>query len=98
MRSNTAYAEIPRLRTCYFQVYTDLVTKGVIHPFVEPPRPQIPIDYSWAQQLGLIRKPTSFVSTISDERGDELKYYNMPISQVIQVRQSTGDTIVLMAY
>jgi ATP citrate (pro-S)-lyase len=67
------------------QVYTDLIGQGVIHPFVEPPRPQIPIDYSWAQQLGLIRKPTSFVSTISDERGDELKYYNMPISQVIQV-------------
>ena len=51
----------------------------------EPPRPQIPIDYSWAQQLGLIRKPTSFVSTISDERGEELKYYNMPISKVIEV-------------
>jgi hypothetical protein len=62
------------------------VAKGTIVPFVEPPRPQIPIDYSWAQQLGLIRKPTSFVSTISDERGDELKYYNMPISQVIQVK------------
>ena len=33
-------------------------------------------------QLGLIRKPASFMSSIVDERGDELKYAGMPISKV----------------
>jgi len=30
------------------------------------------MDYNWAQKLGLIRKPTSFMSTISDDRGEEV--------------------------
>jgi ATP citrate (pro-S)-lyase len=55
------------------QVYSsDLVNKGVIVPKPEPPTPKIPMDYSWAKQLGLIRKPANFISTISDDRGDEL--------------------------
>ena len=29
------------------------------------------MDYNWARELGLIRKPASFMSSISDERGQE---------------------------
>ncbi|NWN33779.1 ATP citrate synthase, partial [Klebsiella michiganensis] len=39
------------------QVYQKLVKDGTIVPRPEPNVPKIPIDYSWAQELGLIRKP-----------------------------------------
>jgi hypothetical protein len=38
---------------------------------------QVPVDYQWAQELGLIRKSANFVSTITDERGGELVYAGM---------------------
>ncbi len=34
------------------------------------------------QELGLIRKPASFMTSICDERGQELLYAGMPISDV----------------
>ena len=42
------------------------------------------MDYKWAQELGLIRKPAAFLSTICDERGEELLYAGMPISDVLR--------------
>lgn len=37
-----------------------------------------------SQELGLIRKPASFMTSISDERGQELLYAGMPISAVLE--------------
>ena len=42
------------------------------------------MDFNWARELGLIRKPASFMTTISDERGQELLYAGMPISAVLE--------------
>ena len=42
------------------------------------------MDYKWAQELGLIRKPAAFISTISDERGQELLYAGMRIPDVFK--------------
>uniref|UniRef100_A0A1B0CYP3 ATP citrate synthase n=1 Tax=Phlebotomus papatasi TaxID=29031 RepID=A0A1B0CYP3_PHLPP len=61
-------------------VYTELVKKGYIVPVEEVPPPTVPMDYSWARELGLIRKPASFMTSICDERGQELLYAGMPIS------------------
>src|ERR1700733_806524 len=47
------------------QVYQKLVKEGTIKPKAEVAVPKIPMDYSWAQELGLIRKPAAFISTIS---------------------------------
>merc|ERR1711939_898870 len=66
------------------QVYQKLVKNGTIVPQPEPIVPKIPLDYSWAQELGLIRKPAAFISTISDDRGQELLYAGMPISDVFK--------------
>jgi len=49
-------------------VYNKLVKEGVIVPEPEREPPKIPLDFNWARKLGLIRKPASFVSTISDDR------------------------------
>lgn len=66
-------------------VYNQLVSKGVITPAPEVAPPTIPMDYNWARELGLIRKPANFMTSISDERGEELLYAGMPISDVFKV-------------
>jgi ATP citrate (pro-S)-lyase len=65
-------------------VYEPLVAAGIIVPQPERDPPAIPIDYKWAQELGMVRKPAAFISTISDERGQELLYSGMPISDVFK--------------
>lgn len=77
-------------------VYEKLVADGTIVPKPEPTPPKIPIDYSWAQELGLIRKPAAFISTISDDRGQELLYAGMPISDVFKEDIGIGGVMSLL--
>ena len=79
-----------------YEVYDSLVKSGVIVPKPEPAAPKIPMDYSWAKRLGLIRKPASFISTISDDRGDELTYAGMPISDAIKENIGVGGVLSLL--
>jgi ATP citrate (pro-S)-lyase len=76
--------------------YETLVSDGTIVPKPEPPPPKVPIDYKWAQELGLIRKPANFVSSISDERGEELLYAGMPITAVFSEDIGMGGVISLL--
>ncbi|KAJ1645726.1 ATP citrate lyase subunit 1 [Coemansia erecta] len=78
------------------QVYSDLVQTGVIVPKPEPEAPKIPIDYAWAQELGLVRKPASFVSTICDDRGEELLYAGMRITDVFHEDIGIGGVLSLL--
>ncbi|KAI1457854.1 citrate synthase [Annulohypoxylon moriforme] len=77
-------------------VYKKLVQEKTIVPQPEPVVPKIPIDYSWAQELGLIRKPAAFISTISDDRGQELLYAGMPISDVFKEDIGIGGVMSLL--
>ena len=87
------FEEMPALLE---KVYQSLVKKGTIKPQPEPVPPKIPIDYSWAQELGLIRKPAAFISTISDDRGQELLYAGMPISDVFKEEIGIGGVMSLL--
>lgn len=78
------------------RVYNDLVDNGSIVPKDEVPPPTVPMDYSWARELGLIRKPASFMSSICDERGQELLYAGIPITQVITENLGIGGTLSLL--
>ncbi|KAJ5611236.1 ATP-citrate synthase subunit 1 [Penicillium lagena] len=78
------------------QVYDAELKKGSIKPAPEPVVPKIPIDYSWAQELGLVRKPAAFISTISDDRGQELLYAGMPISDVFREDIGIGGVMSLL--
>ncbi|TPX57428.1 hypothetical protein SpCBS45565_g08204 [Spizellomyces sp. 'palustris'] len=78
------------------KVYISLLADKTIAPFREPPAPKIPIDYSWAQELGLIRKPASFISTICDDRGQELLYAGMAISEVFKEDIGIGGVLSLL--
>lgn len=79
-----------------YEVYSNLVERGIIIPKPEPPVPKIPMDFNWAKRLGLIRKPANFISSISDDRGDELSYANMPISEAITEDIGIGGVISLL--
>jgi ATP citrate (pro-S)-lyase len=78
------------------KVYQKLLKEGTIKPKPEPAVPKIPMDYSWAQELGLIRKPAAFISTISDDRGQELLYAGIPISDVFKENIGIGGVMSLL--
>ncbi|BEJ07378.1 hypothetical protein CcaverHIS641_0406470 [Cutaneotrichosporon cavernicola] len=77
-------------------VYDKMVSTGAIKPTPEQEPPAIPMDYQWASKLGLIRKPAAFISTISDERGQELMYAGMRISDVFKEDIGIGGVISLL--
>ncbi|KAF9477345.1 ATP-citrate synthase [Pholiota conissans] len=78
------------------ETYETLVRNGTIKPKAEVEPPVIPMDYKWAQELGLIRKPSAFISTISDERGQELLYAGMRISDVFKEDIGLGGVVSLL--
>jgi ATP citrate (pro-S)-lyase len=39
------------------KIYDGLVESGSLVPAPEPETPKIPMDYTWAKRLGLVRKP-----------------------------------------
>jgi ATP citrate (pro-S)-lyase len=51
------------------------------------------MDYSAALKNGIIRKPASFICTISDDRGEEVTYDRVPLSKIIESNQGIGGTI-----
>uniref|UniRef100_F1KSZ0 ATP-citrate synthase n=1 Tax=Ascaris suum TaxID=6253 RepID=F1KSZ0_ASCSU len=77
-------------------VYKDLLEKGVIEPKEERPPPAVPMDYAWARELGLIRKPASFMTSICDERGEELLYAGVPITRVLEQGLGVGGVLGLL--
>jgi ATP citrate (pro-S)-lyase len=78
------------------EVYDGLVQDGTLVPAPEPETPKIPMDFSWAKRLGLVRKPAQFVSSISDDRGEELTYSGMPISEVFEKEMGMGGVVSLL--
>jgi len=87
------FEELPQVLR---ETYDDLVASGAIVPLPERDPPVIPMDYKWAQELGLIRKPAAFISTISDERGQELLYAGMRISDVFKDDIGLGGVVSLL--
>ncbi|OBZ77353.1 ATP-citrate synthase, partial [Grifola frondosa] len=87
------FEDLPQVLT---ETYERLVANGAIKPQPEREPPVIPMDYKWAQELGLIRKPAAFISTISDERGQELLYAGMRISDVFKEDIGVGGVVSLL--
>ena len=78
------------------EMLTEAFNKLDIQDGVEPEVPQIPMDYQWAVQLGLVRKPANFISTITDDRGEELLYAGVPISHVFEQELGIGGVVSLL--
>ncbi len=62
----------------------------------EPEVPKLPVDYETAVKKGTVRKSTNFITTISDDRGDEPYYNGIPMSKLIEDNYSIGDIIALL--
>ena len=76
--------------------YKKMVQEGKIQLKAEPEPPKVPLDFAWAKELGLIRKPANFISSICDDRGQELLYAGMPISNVFKEDIGVGGVISLL--
>jgi ATP citrate (pro-S)-lyase len=81
---------------CIRNEFNRLVDVGAIVLQPEPEPPRVPMDYQWAKSLGLIRKPAEFVTSITDERGEELLYAGMPISKVFEEDLGVGGVVSLL--
>jgi ATP citrate (pro-S)-lyase len=77
-------------------VYKDLVKKKIIIPKQEPPVLKMPMDYNTAMKAKLVRRPANFISTISDDRGEELIYGNMLISDVFKKDIGIGGVLSIL--
>lgn len=78
------------------ETYQRLVNEGTIVPAPEVTPPNIPLDYAQARAEGLVRRPTHFISTICDERGDVHNYCGVPIDRVIEEEYGIGGVIGLL--
>ncbi|MBS3976749.1 MAG: hypothetical protein KGZ75_08525 [Syntrophomonadaceae bacterium] len=78
------------------EVYQKLVADKIIAPKPEPEPPPMPMDYSYAVKKKMIRRPTNFISTIVDDRGEELLYGNMKITDVFQKDIGIGGVLSIL--
>jgi ATP citrate (pro-S)-lyase len=78
------------------ETYERLVADGTIVPAPEPEMRSIPLDFAKAVKEGVIRKPASFISTISDDRGEELMYGDLPITQVFERELGVGGVLSML--
>jgi len=77
-------------------LYTKMVEEGDIVEEPEGETPQVPMDYTWAKKLGMVRKPANFISSIADDRGEELKYCGIAITDVFAQELGVGGVLSLL--
>ncbi|MFX0086615.1 MAG: citrate/2-methylcitrate synthase [Candidatus Hodarchaeota archaeon] len=77
-------------------VFEKLKTEGKIEPIDEFEPPQLPMDYAAANRLGIVRRPTDVVCTISDERGDVPMFSGVGLDSIVEQNKSIGYTIGLL--
>jgi len=77
-------------------VYTQMVQEGEIVETPEGETPVVPMDYTWAKKLGMVRKPANFISSIADDRGEELKYCGVTITDVFDKEMGIGGVLSLL--
>jgi succinyl-CoA synthetase alpha subunit len=78
------------------KAYDKLVKSGKHKPIPDVEPPTVPYDYAVALKQGIIRKPASFISTISDDRGEELRYCGVKISKIFEEKWGLGGVIGLL--
>ncbi|NLD27596.1 MAG: ATP citrate synthase [Myxococcales bacterium] len=76
--------------------YKKILNDGNIKPAPDKEVPKFPADYSRALKEGSIRKPTEFICTISNDKGEELYYLDTPISKIIGEGYGIGGVIGLL--
>jgi succinyl-CoA synthetase alpha subunit len=78
------------------RTFDKLVKNGKHKPIPDVEPPIIPLDFNVALKQGIIRKPAQFISTISDDRGEELRYCGIKISKIFEDEYGLGGVIGLL--
>jgi ATP citrate (pro-S)-lyase len=76
--------------------YDKLKKAGRVKEMEEPELPKMPQDYAAALKSGSIRKPANFMCTISDDRGEDVLYGGVALTEIIEKDYSVGDVISLL--
>ncbi len=77
-------------------VYNNLKSQGIIKGIKETTPPLPPMDFDKAVEQGIVRRHKQFITTISDDRGEEVKYAGIPISEIIESNKGIGYVIGLL--
>ncbi|NHJ21742.1 MAG: ATP citrate synthase [Candidatus Lokiarchaeota archaeon] len=78
------------------ETYEKLVQEGKIKPAKEEEPPKIPTDFNEAVRLGLVRRPTDVVVTVSDDRGDVPTFAGVGLDNIVRENRSIGYVIGLL--
>lgn len=78
------------------EAYETLVKKGTIVPAKDVVAPILPMDYAAALKNGIIRKPSSFITTISNDKKEELEYCGKNLQDVVGSGMGIGGVIGLL--
>ncbi len=78
------------------ETFEKLKAEGKIDPIDEFEPPKLPMDYAQAARLGIVRKPTTVICTISDERGDVPMFSGVGLDSIVEKNKSIGYTIGLL--
>lgn len=78
------------------EVYEKLKSKGEIPEIEEFVPPAVPMDFDKAVKNGIVRRHRQFITTISDDRGEEVKYAGIPLSEIIESGKGLGYVIGLL--
>jgi succinyl-CoA synthetase alpha subunit len=76
--------------------FEKLKSDGKINPVDEFEPPNVPLDFKDAQRLGLVRRSSDVVTTISDDRGEIVTFNQVPLDEIIREKKSIGYVIGLL--
>ena len=78
------------------ETFENLKQDGIIKPIEEFEPPEIPLDFNDAKRLGLVRRSTDVITTISDDRGEIVTFSKIPLDKIIRENKSIGYVIGLL--
>ena len=78
------------------KTFEKLVKEGKATPAEDFEPPKVPLDFNNAKRLGLVRRPTDVITTISDDRGEIVTYNQIPLDKIIRENKSIGYVIGLL--
>ena len=78
------------------ETFEKLKAEGKIPPVEEFEPPEVPLDFKDAKRLGLVRRSTDVVTTISDDRGEIVTFNQVPLDEIIREKKSIGYVIGLL--
>ncbi len=76
--------------------FEKLVKEVKVTPVEDFEPPKVPLDFNDAKRLGLVRRPTDVITTISDDRGEIVTYNQIPLDKIIRENKSIGYVIGLL--